>query len=59
LTRLLEGKTAVIVSQRVSMAMRCHRIVVVEDGHITERGTHEQLLQRGGFYSRLHAQQTA
>lgn len=59
LTRLLEGKTAIIVSQRVSMAMRCHRIVVVEDGHITERGTHEQLLQRGGFYSRLHAQQTA
>lgn len=58
LTRLLAGKTAVIVSQRVSMAMRCHRIIVLEDGHITERGTHERLLQRGGFYSRLHAQQT-
>jgi len=59
LARLLAGKTAVIVSQRVSMAMRCQRIVVIEEGNVTERGSHEQLLQRGGFYSRLYEQQTS
>ena len=58
LSRILQGKTAVIVSQRVSMARRCHRICVVSDGLVAEFGTHEELLLRKGFYSRLHAQQT-
>lgn len=47
-----------IVSQRVSMARRCHRICTLENGMVTESGTHEELLRRGGFYARLHAQQT-
>jgi ABC-type multidrug transport system fused ATPase/permease subunit len=55
---ILEGKTAVIVSQRVSMAKRCHKICVVDGGVITEYGTHDELVARGGFYSVLHAQQT-
>ena len=59
LTKQMVGKTAIIVSQRVSMAMRCDTIIVLEDGHITERGTHTHLLLRGGFYARLYAQQTA
>ena len=58
LTKLMAGKTAIIVSQRVSMAMRCDQIVVIEDGTITERGTHSELLQHDGFYSRLVATQT-
>ena len=58
LSHILEGKTAVIVSQRVSMAMRCHRIYVMTNGVITEAGTHAELVGSGGFYSRLHAQQT-
>ncbi len=59
LTRIMLGKTAVIVSQRVSMAKRCHNIFTLENGRIAELGTHKELLQKGGFYSRLHAQQTA
>jgi len=58
LTRVLVGKTAVIVSQRVSMAKRCHRICTIVNGRIAEYGTHDQLVNAGGFYSILHAQQT-
>ncbi len=58
LSRLMKGKTAVIVSHRVSMAMRCDRVCVLEGGRIAEAGTHDELLARGGFYSRLHAEQT-
>jgi len=58
LATILVGKTAVIVSQRVSMAKRCHRICTIEDGVVSEIGTHAQLVASGGFYARLHAQQT-
>lgn len=58
LARILVGKTAIIVSQRVSMAKRCHRICVLDDGAVAEFGSHNQLLGNNGFYARLHAQQT-
>jgi len=58
LARLLVGRTAVIVSQRVSMAMRCHKICVIDKGAVTESGTHAELLTHGGFYATLFRQQT-
>ncbi len=57
LARLLRGKTAVIVSQRVSMARRCHRVAVLRHGIIEEIGTHEELCRAGGFYQQLCRQQ--
>ena len=59
LAKTMEHRTAVIVSQRVSMAMRCSHIIVLENGTISEQGTHAELLEHGGFYARLFAQQTA
>ena len=59
ITRLMANKTAIIVSQRVSMSARCHQIVVLEDGHISQRGTHESLCNTPGFYSRLVKSQTS
>ncbi len=58
LARLMLGKTAVVVSQRVSMAMRCHRICILTGGVITEEGTHAELMERNGYYARLVQQQT-
>ncbi|MFA6931701.1 MAG: ABC transporter ATP-binding protein [Lentisphaeria bacterium] len=58
LAKILVGKTAIMVSQRVSMAMRCHKILVLEDGLVKEFGSHKELLQKHGFYAKLHRQQT-
>ncbi len=58
LAQILVGKTAIMVSQRISMAMRCHQICVLENGVISECGTHQQLLANHGFYAKLYAQQT-
>ena len=58
LAEILVGKTAIMVSQRVSMAMRCHKIMVLEDGLVKEYGSHRELLQKPGFYAKLHSQQT-
>jgi ABC-type multidrug transport system fused ATPase/permease subunit len=58
LVKILTGRTAVIVSQRVSMAMRCQLICVLNGGVVAEAGTHDELVKLGGFYARLHRQQT-
>lgn len=58
LAKILVGKTAIMVSQRVSMAMRCHKIAVLENGVISEYGTHQELLEKQGFYAKLFSQQT-
>ena len=57
LERILLNKTAVIVSQRVTMAMRCHRIVVLDRGRILEQGSHARLMKSGGYYADLYAKQ--
>ncbi|MCQ2403912.1 MAG: ABC transporter ATP-binding protein/permease [Lentisphaeria bacterium] len=54
----LAGKTAVIVSQRVSMAVRCQHIAILEKGRVTEYGTPQELLKLGGFYATLFHEQT-
>ena len=58
LSRIMTGKTAVIVSQRISMARLCQKICVIENGLVADSGTHAELIARDGFYSRLYARQT-
>ncbi len=53
----MAGRTIVVVSHRVSVLRRCDRIAVIEGGRISESGTHEQLLEGEGFYSRTFALQ--
>jgi ATP-binding cassette, subfamily B, bacterial len=55
LETLTEGRTVVVVAHRLSTAARCDRIAVVDDGRLMEIGTHDELLERRGRYSRLFA----
>jgi len=56
---LSKSLTTIIIAHRVSSAQSADRIIVLEDGHISENGTHEQLVKRPGLYKRIYEIQTA
>ena len=53
LAAVAEGRTVVTVAHRLSTAARADRIAVLVDGRLTELGSHDELVARGGFYARL------
>jgi len=56
---LAKGRTTLIIAHRLSTIRAAHRIVSIADGIITECGTHEELLQKGGIYADLYRTQNA
>ena len=54
---LMRGRTSFIIAHRLSTIKRANRIIVVEDGCITEMGSHAELLRRRGHYYRLYTQE--
>jgi ATP-binding cassette subfamily B protein len=54
LTRLLEGRTAILIAHRLTTAKRADRIVVIDDGGIVESGSHEELVASGGRYAAMY-----
>jgi subfamily B ATP-binding cassette protein HlyB/CyaB len=56
--RICRGRTVFIIAHRLSTVSGAHRIVTIERGRITEDGTHDELLRRGGRYASLHRLQT-
>ena len=56
---LAVGRTTLIIAHRLSTIRNANRIVSIADGYITECGSHEQLLQKGGIYAELYRTQNA
>ncbi|MCX6642779.1 MAG: ATP-binding cassette domain-containing protein, partial [Candidatus Bathyarchaeota archaeon] len=58
LDELLTNRTTFIITQRLSSVKKADYIVVLDDGEITEEGTHDSLMTRNGIYRRLYETQT-
>ena len=56
-SNLMRNRTTLVIAHRLSTVQNADRIVVLDRGSIVESGSHEELLQRGGLYKRLHAMQ--
>lgn len=57
LKRIMDGRTTLIISHRVSSVKHCDEILVLDDGKIQERGTHDELIEKKGDYYDIHEQQ--
>lgn len=58
LWELMKGRTAIVIAHRLSTIQRMDNIVVLQNGKITEQGTHAELLKHGGQYAELWAHQS-
>ena len=54
---MVKGRTSFVVAHRLSTIKESDRILVMNQGHVVETGTHEELLARGGFYAKLYRSQ--
>jgi ATP-binding cassette subfamily B protein len=58
LKKIMEGRTTIIISHRVSSAKLANKIIVLSDGELIEEGTHESLISQRGVYFELYEKQT-
>jgi ATP-binding cassette subfamily B protein len=57
--RLMQGRTTLAIAHRLSTILKADQILVMDHGEIVERGTHAELVNQGGLYSRLYLEQFA
>jgi ATP-binding cassette subfamily B multidrug efflux pump len=57
LNEYLDKKTAVIITHRIFSLIRFDKIIVIDEGKIVEEGTHDELLQKNGYYADMYARQ--
>jgi ATP-binding cassette subfamily B protein len=53
LERLIKGRTTFAIAHRLSTLKHSNRLLIIEEGQLAEMGTHEELINQGGIYSRL------
>lgn len=58
LAEKIQGRTQIIITQRITSAMHCDRVYVMDRGLLVDRGTHRELLDRCGIYREIYASQT-
>ena len=54
LARLMQGRTSIVIAQRLSTVKNAAKVVVLKDGAVVEEGTHEELLRKGGEYTQIY-----
>lgn len=59
LLRLMAGRTAFVIAHRLSTIREADQVLVIDHGRVIEQGTHESLLEQGGFYHKLYMSQFA
>ncbi|MDQ3278036.1 MAG: ABC transporter ATP-binding protein/permease, partial [Bacteroidota bacterium] len=57
INRLVADRTSIVIAHRLSTIQRADKIIVLDKGELKEVGTHQELLAKGGFYSKLHRMQ--
>lgn len=55
--KLMKGRTAIVIAHRLSTIQKANQIIVLDKGQIQEKGTHDELLEHGGFYANLYRMQ--
>jgi ATP-binding cassette, subfamily B, multidrug efflux pump len=58
MNELMAGRTSIVIAHRLSTVVDADNILVIHNGRITEQGRHEELLERGGYYSKLFTLQS-
>ena len=54
LTNLMKNRTSIVIAHRLSTIQHADEIIVIQNGHIIERGSHDVLIGQGGLYKKLN-----
>ena len=55
--KMMQGRTSIVIAHRLSTIQKADQILVLHKGEIVETGTHQSLLEKGGYYTQLHQMQ--